>query len=87
MDSAVVYSAVAYQCFMVCTKKPLLVLIVESSGIQRILWLSQQSSCLDNAFVSLHLRIPPRVLHFSALVTRAVTDRQTDRQTDTQQVL
>ena len=42
------------------------------SGIQRILWLSQQSSCLDNAFVSLHLRIPPRVLHFSALVTGVV---------------
>ena len=50
---------------MVCTKKPLLVLIVESRGF---FGSANNASCLDNAFVSLHLRIPPRVLHFSALV-------------------
>ena len=50
---------------MVCTKKPLLVLIVESRGFFDS---ANNASCLDNAFVSLHLRIPPRVLHFSALV-------------------
>ena len=48
---------------MVCTKKPLLVLIVESRGF---FGSANNASCLDNAFVSLH---PPRVLHFSALVT------------------
>ena len=48
---------------MVCTKKPLLVLIVESRGF---FGSANNASCLDNAFVSLHLRIPPRVLHFSA---------------------
>ena len=47
---------------MVCTKKPLLVLIVESRGF---FGSANNASCLDNAFVSLHLRIPPRVLHFS----------------------
>ena len=52
---------------MVCTKKPLLVLIVESRGF---FGSANNASCLDNAFVSLHLRIPPRVLHFSALVIR-----------------
>ena len=46
---------------MVCTKKPLLVLIVESRGF---FCSANNASCLDNAFV----RIPPRVLHFSALV-------------------
>ena len=52
---------------MVCTKKPLLVLIVESRGF---FGSANNASCLDNAFVciqSLHLRIPPRVLHFSAI--------------------
>ena len=51
---------------MVCTKKPLLVLIVESRGF---FGSANNASCLDNAFVSLHLRIPPRVLHFSAFIT------------------
>ena len=50
---------------MVCTKKPLLVLIVESRGF---FGSANMASCLDNAFVSLHLRIPPRVLHFSAFI-------------------
>ena len=50
---------------MVCTKKPLLVLIVESRGF---FGSANNASCLDNAFVSLHLRIPPRVLHFSAFI-------------------
>ena len=54
---------------MVCTKKPLLVLIVESRGF---FGSANNASCLDNAFVSLHLRIPPRVLHFSALVTHCL---------------
>ena len=47
---------------MVCTKKPLLVLIVESRGF---FGSANNASCLDNAFVSLHLRI---VLHFSAFI-------------------
>ena len=51
---------------MVCTKKPLLVLIVESRGF---FGSANNASCLDNAFVSLHLRIPPRVLHFSAFIS------------------
>ena len=55
---------------MVCTKKPLLVLIVESRGF---FGSANNASCLDNAFVSLHLRIPPRVLHFSALVKIGTT--------------
>ena len=54
---------------MVCTKKPLLVLIVESRGF---FGSANNASCLDNAFVSLRLRIPPRVLHFSALVVLCV---------------
>ena len=52
---------------MVCTKKPLLVFIVESRGF---FGSANNATCLDNAFVciqSLHLRIPPRVLHFSAI--------------------
>ena len=47
-----------------CTKKPLLVLVVESRGF---FGSANNATCLDNAFVciqSLHLRIPPRVLHF-----------------------
>ena len=48
---------------MVCTKKPLLVLIVGFFGS------ANNASCLDN---SLRLRIPPRVLHFSALVVLCV---------------
>ena len=39
---------------MVCTKKPLLVLIVESRGF---FGSANNASCLDNAFVSLHLRL------------------------------
>ena len=50
---------------MVCTKKQLLVLIVESRGF---FGSANNASCLDNAFVSLHIRIPPRVLHFSAFI-------------------
>ena len=52
---------------MVCTKKPLLVFIVESRGF---FGSANNATCLDNAFVciqSLHLRIPLRVLHFSAI--------------------
>ena len=56
---------------MVCTKKPLLALIVESRGF---FGSANNASCLDNAFVSLHLRILPRVLHFSALVVLCVSE-------------
>ena len=54
-------------------KKPLLVLIVESRGF---FGSANNASCLDNAFVciqSLHLRIPPRVLHFSAHTQLTIT--------------
>ena len=56
---------------MMCTKKPLL---VEHARLQRSLY---NATCLDNAFVciqSLHLRIPPRVLHFSAIHFHSVRE-------------
>ena len=55
---------------MVCTKEPLLVLIVEQRLTPEESGSANNATCLDNAFVciqSLHLRIPPRVLHFSAI--------------------
>ena len=65
MDSAVVIVQSHSSASWCVQKKPLLVLIVESRGF---FGSANNASCLDNAFVSLHLRIPPRVLHFSALV-------------------
>ena len=71
MDSAVVIVQSHSSASWCVQKKPLLVLIVESRGF---FGSANNASCLDNAFVSLHLRIPPRVLHFSALVTSATYD-------------
>ena len=69
MDSAVVIVQSHSSASWCVQKKPLLVLIVESRGF---FGSANNASCLDNAFVSLHLRIPPRVLHFSALVSPLV---------------
>ena len=72
MDSAVVIVQSHSSASWCVQKKPLLVLIVESRGF---FGSANNASCLDNAFVSLHLRIPPRVLHFSALVIECTTYR------------